>query len=160
MVEHELSIRFARLQDIPRIQELLRQVNNVHHDFRPDLFVKNKTKYEPEELALLMGKPDVAIFVAVDKLNNVYGYLFSFIREPKGPNLVPHKTLYIDDLCVDASVRGQGVGSFLLGHAKAYAKSIACDNITLNVWYGNDSAQRFYEDNAFSVRSYIMELKL
>ena len=160
MNERELTIRTAGLRDIPRILELLRQVNNVHHDIRPDLFVKYKTKYEAEELALLMGKPDAAIFVAEDAARHVYGYLFALIRASKGSNLVPHKSLYIDDLCVDAAARGMGIGSFLLDRAKAYAKSIACDSITLNVWQGNDPAQRFYEDNAFSVRSYTMECEL
>ena len=159
MNEQTLTIRPARLCDIPRVLELLRQVNNVHHDIRPDLFRKDRTKYEAEALAELLQREDVSIFVAADAAT-VYGYLFSFAREPEGPNLVPHKTLYIDDLCVDANARGQGVGRLLLEHAEAYARSIGCRDITLNVWQGNDSALRFYENNGFTPRSCTMQRNL
>lgn len=160
MREQAPSIRSAELRDIPRILELLRQVNNVHHDIRPDLFVENKTKYEADELAALLVKPDAAIFVAEEAGGQIAGYLFSFLREAKGPNLVPRRSLYIDDLCVDAAARGQGVGSRLLEHAKSYAKSLHCQDITLNVWCGNDSALRFYENSGFVPKSSIMQLGL
>ena len=46
----EIKIRKAALKDIDCISELLIQVNNVHHEGRPDLFLVDKTKYSKEEL--------------------------------------------------------------------------------------------------------------
>lgn len=156
----ELTIRPARVCDIPRILELLRQVNNVHHALRPELFIKNKTKYEAEELALLIGKEDAAIFVAEDAQSDVRGYLFAFVRARSGPNLTGGTSLYIDDLCVDEGCRGTGVGRKLLDHAKAYAGQLGCREVLLTVWEGNESAQRFYRNNGFTPRSCLLELGL
>ena len=49
------------------------------------------------------------------------------------------KTLYIDDLCVDETLRGQHFGRALYDAAVAYAKAHGCYNLTLNVWAGNEN---------------------
>ncbi len=55
------------------------------------------------------------------------------------------KTLYIDDLCVDARCRGQQIGSMLYLFVLDFAKESGCYNLTLNVWSCNASAIAFYE---------------
>ena len=45
-----MTIRFAREEDIPRIDQLLLQVCQVHHQGRPDLFRQGGRKYTDEEL--------------------------------------------------------------------------------------------------------------
>ena len=47
----ELQIREATIADIPRLIELLHQVNMVHHDLRPDLFKPQTTKYDEVQLS-------------------------------------------------------------------------------------------------------------
>ena len=59
--------------------------------------------------------------------------------------MAPILTLYIDDICVDASVRGQHVGKALYDYVIAYAREIGCYNVTLNVWECNPGARKFYE---------------
>jgi hypothetical protein len=41
-------IRKAKQNDIPRILDLLSQVNDVHAEGRPDFFIKGKRKYEED----------------------------------------------------------------------------------------------------------------
>ena len=95
-----------------------------------------------------------------------FGYsvsLFSSLRyTPRKISFVflDRKELYIDDLCVDQDRRGQHIGSLLCDHVTAYAKEIGCTFLTLNVWQGNDSAMRFYENAGMSPRSITMEKKL
>ena len=48
-------IRRAKQSDIKRIIELLHQVNMVHHVIRPDLFKPHTTKYDEQELEVLLG---------------------------------------------------------------------------------------------------------
>ena len=38
MTESKLTVRRAAPRDLPRLHELLRQVAEVHHQGRPDLF--------------------------------------------------------------------------------------------------------------------------
>ena len=40
-----VTVRFAKESDIPEVMALLRQVNLVHAEGRPDLF-KKETKYQ------------------------------------------------------------------------------------------------------------------
>ena len=40
-----MEIRFAEIKDIPGILALLRQVGQVHHQGRPDIFRKGAQKY-------------------------------------------------------------------------------------------------------------------
>ena len=51
---HTNTIRQASVADIPRIIDLLHQVDMVHHRLRPDLFKPDTTKYDEQELAMLL----------------------------------------------------------------------------------------------------------
>jgi ribosomal protein S18 acetylase RimI-like enzyme len=70
------------------------------------------------------------------------------------------KTLYIDDICVDEKARGKHVGKALYEFVRDYAKSIGCNNITLNVWDGNDPALSFYRNMGMKVQKTTMEIVL
>ena len=152
-------IRKADKDDIKRIIELLHQVNMVHHVIRPDLFKPNTTKYNEQELESLLNDVSKPIFVLDD--GEVQGYAFCQITEVKDDQLLEDiKTLYIDDICVDEKARGKHVGKALYEYVRDYARSIGCDNITLNVWEGNDPALRFYQSMGMQVRKTTMEIVL
>ena len=140
--------------------ELLRQVNLVHYEGRPDIF-KMGTKYTPEELKEILADPNRPILVYTDEGDEVLGYAFCLYQQHLGSNLLTDiKTLYIDDLCVDEGMRGQGIATALYRFVTAYANETNCTHITLNVWRGNESAQRFYEKMGMNPRNITMEMKL
>ena len=152
-------IRKAAKEDIQRIIELLHQVNMVHHVIRPDLFKPHTTKYNEQELETMLGDDSKPIFVFDDGM--VLGYAFCQVSEVKNNQLLEDiKTLYIDDICVDENARGKHVGKALYEYVLEYAKSIGCYNITLNVWEGNEPAQRFYRDMGMQVQKTTMEIIL
>ena len=152
-------IRKAEKRDIPSIIELLHQVNMVHHVLRPDLFKPYTTKYNEQELETLIGDDSKPIFVYDD--GGVLGHVFCMITEVKGDKLLQDlKTLYIDDICVDENARGQHVGKALYEYVRDYALSIGCNNITLNVWDGNDAALSFYRNMGMKVQKTTMEIVL
>ena len=153
------QIRKATGADIPRIIDLLHQVNMVHHRLRPDLFKPYTTKYSDEELAAMMETETQPIFVFDDGM--VSGYAFCRIQEVRDDRLLQdRKTLYIDDLCVDESARGRHIGRQLFDHVRDYAAAAGCRAITLNVWDGNDAAMRFYRHLGMHVQKTCMELNL
>lgn len=152
-------IRRAQIKDIPGIIELLHQVNMVHHVLRPDLFKPYTTKYNEKELEALMGDDSKPIFVFDD--GAIMGHAFCMITEVKNDKLLQDiKTLYIDDICVDEKARGQHVGKALYEYVRDYAKAIGCNNITLNVWDGNDAASSFYRNMGMKVQKTTMEIVL
>lgn len=152
-------IRKASNKDIPRIIELLHQVNMVHHVIRPDLFKPHTTKYNEQELETMLDDDSKPIFVYDNGL--VLGYAFCQVTEVRGNQLLEDiKTLYIDDICVDENARGRHIGKALYEYVRDYAKSIGCNNITLNVWEGNDSAISFYKNMGMQVQKTTMEIIL
>lgn len=146
MDEKIFNVRLAEVKDSDRILDLLKQVLDVHRNGRPDLFKESDGKYSIQELTDIINDRNKPIFVAVDSDNSVVGYCFCIIQRNTGSRILADiKTLYIDDLCVDASLRGRHIGHMLYRYAVEYAKSISCYNVTLNVWSLNSSAIKFYE---------------
>lgn len=141
-----MVIRRAQQQDMERINELLMQVCLVHHRGRPDLFRYGQKKYTDAQLAEIIQDDNRPVFVAVDEKNKVLGYAFCIFKQFLNHNIMTDiKTLYIDDLCVDETLRGQHIGKTLYEEVLKFAKTEGCYNVTLNVWSCNESAQKFYE---------------
>ena len=152
-------IRKATEQDIPRLMELLHQVNMLHHDLRPDLFKPHTTKYDEAQLRLLLSDESTPVFVYEQK--SVLGYAFVRIEQTRGDRLLQdRRTLYLDDLCVDETARGKHVGSLLFDYVRRWAEMNDCQSVTLNVWAGNDAALRFYQKAGMHIRKTCMELTL
>ena len=153
-----MNIRRAEEKDIPRLIELLEQVLQIHADIRPDIFIPGTTKYTNEELAEMLKDDTKSVYAAVNDDDICMGYAFCRLREqPFSNNMVPFKSLFIDDLCVDASTRGQHVGESLFEYVKSEAKRLGCYEVTLNVWTGNTSAEKFYEKMGLKTKERQME---
>ncbi|MDD7429372.1 MAG: GNAT family N-acetyltransferase [Oscillospiraceae bacterium] len=141
-----MIIRRAAEKDIDGINRLLRQVLEIHHEGRPDLFKTGAKKYNDDELARILDDDGTPVFVAADEDGNVLGYAFCVFIQHSDDNILSEiKTLYIDDLCVDENIRGQHIGKSLYEYVLDFAKKSGCYNVTLNVWYCNESARKFYE---------------
>ena len=140
------EIRRARECDMKDINRLLVQVNMVHHQGRPDLFRAGKKKYTDTQLRKLIHDDSRPIFVAVDEQERVLGYAFYIFQQHLDDNILTDiRTLYIDDLCVDETIRGQHIGKSLYEAVLAFARESGCYNVTLNVWTLNEGAMKFYE---------------
>lgn len=155
-----MKIRRATKGDKHRIEDLLSQVLEVHHNARPDIFKSGTRKYTADELDQIISDDNRPIFVAEDA-GEVLGYAFCvFIRHIDNNILTDIKTLYIDDLCVDEKARGKGIGRELYNYAVAFARENDCYNLTLNVWADNTSALGFYENLGLRKQKIGMELIL
>ncbi|HEM3701920.1 TPA: GNAT family N-acetyltransferase [Streptococcus suis] len=151
-----MTIRKANQSDIPVLINLLQDILQVHHQARPDIFRSSGQKFSKEDLKALLDNPDKPIFVyEVD--GQVVGHLFCELKTATGDVLEPVKTLFIDDLCVASSARGQKIGEQLYDFALSYAKEQGCHNLTLNVWADNAGAVRFYERLGMKPQMFRME---
>ena len=153
-----MHIRKAEEKDILKIMELLGQVLQIHADIRPDVFIPGTTKYSEEELKAILKDEEKPIYVAVNEEDVCIGYAFCQIQEqPFSNNMVPFKSLFIDDLCVDQQIRGQHIGENLFEYVKSEARKLNCYEVTLNVWAGNTSAEKFYEKMGMRTKERQME---
>ena len=156
-----MNIRKAKERDIAGINALLYQVHRIHAEGRPDIFRLGNKKYNDDELRAIISNDTTPIFVAVNEEEKVLGYAFCIYQETKGnPSLCDRKTVYIDDLCVDATERGQHIGTALYDYVKEQAKSEGCVAVTLNVWCLNEGAMRFYEKCGMKPLKVVMEQSL
>ncbi len=139
-------VRRANKNDIPRILELLVQVDMVHHNGRPDIFKGPVTKYNAAELEEIIADDETPVFVFADENDKVLGHAFCIHKQELNNNVLTDiKTLYIDDICVDENARGKHVGKTLYESVIEYAKENGFYNVTLNVWSCNPGALKFYE---------------
>ena len=134
-----MKIRIAENPDIPQIETLLYQVQKIHSDKRPDLFTAGSKKYTAKEL------------------EELFGYAFCIFQKHESHSLNKIKTLYIDDLCVSETARGQQIGTKLYQFVLETAKQAGCYNVTLNVWACNEPAIKFYEKCGLQIQKMGME---
>ena len=134
-----ISVRSAIAEDTDAVYGLLRTIADIHREARPDMFPDLVSKYTPDEVRERLSRSENGVFVA-ESDGSVIGYVFcDVIKEGRGT------TLYIDDLCVDETCRGQHIGTFLYNYVKDFAKCEGCYNVTLNVWALNEGAIGFYK---------------
>ena len=155
-----MEIRSAVSADISGMIRLLYQVGDVHHVIRPDIFRAGALKYNEAALQTLLQDKTRPIFVAVED-NTLLGYCFCVIKDYRGSGVQTDRVeVYIDDLCVEETCRGQGVATALYRHVTAWAKEMGCGFLSLNVWCGNDSAMAFYKKMGLTPRHIMLEMKL
>ena len=156
-----MIVRRASEKDIDGILELLVQVDMVHHNGRPDLFKGPATKYNAEELKVIVMDDTTPVFVCVDDKirERVLGHAFCIHKQILGDAVMTDiRTLYIDDICVDENARGRHIGKLLYDAVLEYAKEEGFYNITLNVWSCNPGAVKFYEAMGLTPQKIGMEM--
>lgn len=157
----KLCVRRAVEKDIPKLLDLLTQVDMVHHRGRPDIFKGPATKYNASQLQTLLRDDTTPVFVCVNQDDVPLGHAFCVHKQVLGDSVLTDiRTLYIDDICVDSTVRGQHVGKTLYDAVIAYAREQAFYNVTLNVWSCNPTALEFYEAMGLVPQKIGMELLL
>jgi ribosomal protein S18 acetylase RimI-like enzyme len=98
------------------------------------------SKGEAREFLSTMGVPDLARLV-------FWEVILSRILSRRG-NAGPDD-FYISNLSVDAAMRGRGIGTALLGTARARAEAEGCSRMTLHVAVDNPRARSLYERYGF-----------
>lgn len=157
----KIDVRRACTEDAQGLLKLLEYILNLHFSGRPDIFKNVGSKYGMPELKTILSDEKTPVFAAVDEKENVVGYAFCIEKEiPESTVLQRRKVLYVDDLCVDESCRGLGVGGKLMEAVKEHAQYVGATSIELNVWGFNHSAISFYEHLGFKVQKSTMEIIL
>ncbi|MBE6935367.1 MAG: GNAT family N-acetyltransferase [Ruminococcaceae bacterium] len=147
-----ITVRMAEMTDAARVNALYRSLAELHRTARPDVFASLAADTMPVAAALIGDNG--LILVAEDEDGTVQGMIMGKVRGYRGQ---PAGILWIDDLIVEESARGRGVGSALLAAARDYGRRQGCTRLELNVWAFNETAIRFYEKNGLRVQRYILE---
>lgn len=141
----KITTRRAAPADRIGIMPLQKEIADLHHDGRPDLFRTEARYYSEDDFYAKLTHPDHRIFIAeVD--GEVAGYVFALVKHVRShPTYVDFDTFYIDDICVSERYRRHGIATALFERCTAQAREDGCYNIELNVFCFNEDAVAFYE---------------
>ena len=150
-------IEVPKIEDFKRVNELARQVHELHASWRPDIFLKVDEVINKKEFEEKIQTKEIYIAKAEDK---IIGYMTLNIKENSNPILKYKKYLTIEAICVDKDERSKGIGTLLLNYAKNKGKEKGCTDLYLTVNKENENAIKLYENLGFRVINiaYSMEI--
>jgi GNAT superfamily N-acetyltransferase len=134
-MQTDFKIRPAREADLPALQALLSQLFSIEQDFQPD------PERQGRGLRLLLESTQSAVFAA-EHSGRVVGMatVQILISTAEGGPVG-----LIEDVVVDDSQRGQGIGGLLLRHLEAWARERGLTRLQLLADKANRPALTFYE---------------
>ena len=143
--------------DRAAVNDLARQVHELHVSWRPDIFRMPDELYP--ETRFLDCIRQRQLYVA--KLNGiVVGFVLLKIREYDYLGQVRRTVMVIDEICVEKALRGHGIGTRLMEEVHALARAFGCTDLQLGVYPQNDDAVGFYQKCGFTIRSIDMQKKI
>ena len=150
-------IELATAKDRAEVNRLARQIHQLHVDWRPDIYQMPEELFSEEQFQELIGTRQMY----VGKLNGiVVGYAILKIREYNWPAVVYRRVMVLDQLCVEETLRGHGLGTAMMEDIRALAKAFGCTDMQLGVYPQNDAAVSFYQKCGFMIRSINMQRKI
>ena len=150
-------LELARDTDRPAVNAMARQVHAMHVAWRPDIYEMVEELY-PEE-RFRQAVEEKQLYVA--RLSGaVVGYVLLKIRDYAWPGVVRRRVMLVDEICVEESCRGQGIGQEMMAEVCALARAFGCTDLQLGVYPQNDAAVAFYQKCGFTIRSIDMQRKV
>lgn len=150
-------LELARETDWEAVKRLSVQIHDLHAEWRPDLYFHCEEPLPHD--AFLDGIRSRLLYVA--KLQNVVvGYVVLSIMNRGGPGAHVYKAMRLDSICVEESLRGQGIGRNMIADVRALAKAFGCRELLLGVHPENDKAVVFYQKCGFRIRTINVDMKL
>ncbi len=155
-----MPARFAKEEDLPRVNELRKQVNDVHVAGRHDIFKPGFSEELRNHLYTIWNDPNQEIVVD-ERDGAVCGFaVLNHIVKPENPFMLVRDFLDIDEFCVDEACRRRGVASAMIEFIKDYARERGFRRLELNMWEFNRDALAFYEAAGFTTFRRYMEMML
>ena len=153
-----MEVRLAKFEELTRVNELRRQVNEVHVKGKPEAFKPGFSEELKNYIFDIWDNPREEIVVAI-KDGVICGFaVLNHIHRDENPFMPERDFLDIDEFCVDEAYRRQGVATALVDFIKEFAKERGHKRIELNMWEFNEGALAFYEAAGFKTFRRYMEM--
>ena len=140
-----VTVRFARENDLERVNELRREVNDLHVAGKPDVFRPGFPDELRDYIYAIREDPNKEIVVA-ELEGHVCGFaVLNHIVRPENPFMFERNFLDIDEFGVDSACRRRGVAAAMVRFIRDWAKEQGFRRLELNMWEFNRGALAFYE---------------
>ena len=147
-------LEFARPGDWAALNRIAVQVNDLHAQW--DVSAPTDVVY-PDDFFQEMVEMDQLLVARRGGV--LVGYVRFYLWETSGTS-VKRKFLTIDDVGVEESLRGQGIGKQMMADLRSYALSSGCTDLQLFVDAHNENALAFYQKCGLHISNYGMQAKL
>lgn len=154
-MRNDILIRNAKSDDYERVEAIMKQVQRLHVDWRPDIYKQGGTVLPPGVFEEAVGEQ--TFFVAEYK-GRVAGILFIMYRHIENDNQVTRDVIFVDSMAVDEADRGKGIGHAFFDFLKELKEQKGYDGIELQVNAKNKAAYQMYVKYGFTEKSVNMEL--
>ena len=152
-----VNVRFAREEDLDRINELRRQVNDLHVAGKPEVFKPGFSDELRDYVRVIWGDERKKIVVA-ELDGTVAGFAaLNHITRPENPFMYVRDFLDVDEFGVDKEKRRRGAAAAMIRFIRDYAREQGYKRLELNMWEFNRGALAFYETAGFVTYRRYME---
>ena len=153
-----IEVRPAKRDELERVNELRRMVNDVHVQGRPDIFRPDFCEaLERHVYEAFDGDDSDIIVAAVDGV--IAGFAtVQYIRRPETPYSLARDFYRVEEFGVDTAYRRQGVATALVDYMKRDAREKGFDRVELDAWAFNEGALAFYKSAGFRTYRYYFEM--
>ena len=146
------SIRTALPADVDALLPLVQEAHDWHLQLYPESFKPLDKAALRSWLLTRLADNRTHVLIAQDDHRIVAYLLLKLVSHAATPFAPATRMAFIDQLCVSAAYRRQGIASALLAHAQVLADAAGHHVMELEMWVDNASARAFYEKNAFRIR--------
>lgn len=150
-----IQIRTATLSDYESVIKIISQVQDMHVEWRPDIYKYNDNLIAKEEFEKIV---ESNTFFVAENDNNIVGVLEVVFRHIESPAHVTRDIIFIDTMAVADGYRGLGVGHKMFEFLKSMKIEKNMDGIELQVNAKNSAAYEMYTKYGFTEKSINMEL--
>lgn len=155
----KIEIRPAVMQDLPDILALYGVLDRELVAMQPDFFCA--APRSEQETAAALADTNAAFLLAVQEGITVGFALVEYAGwTPAFSCVLPHRYARLSDIVVLPDLRGQGIGSALLGAVKRWARDRRLEYLELNVLAQNTAAMTLYESHDFVDATHTMRCML
>ena len=155
-----MIVRFAKESELDRVNELRKQVNDIHVEGKPEVFKPGFGQELRDFIKVIWNDPEQEIVVAEDD-GVICGFaVLHHINKPENPFMKERDFIDIDEFCVDKDHRRKGAASAMVSFIKEFAKEKGFSRIELNMWEFNQDALAFYEAAGFKTFRRYMEMMI
>lgn len=155
-----VQIRVAVASDYEGIQQLVKEVHQLHVQNRPDVYLDSEQPFGEQRYLDILEKEHTQILVIDDMASQeLIGYtMLQIVDSPNLHIVKQQKIALIDDFCIAQRHRGKGMGKMLLNAVMQTVQREQVDSLQLTVWEFNEPARAFYESAGMQTRNRRMEI--
>lgn len=156
----EICIRYARRDELDRVNIIRMQVNALHVNGRPDIFRPGFCDEMKNHIYEKFDSEDSDVIVALEDHEIVGFAIVEYIKRPESAYCLGRRIYRVEELGVDVNHQRKGIGRKLIAFIGEDAKHKGFDCVDLDMWQFNETALNFYEEIGFATYRRFMEWKL